>query len=269
MIAVSLDPWIVIAQIVNFLLLVWLLKRFLYEPVRKVIAERDARLQNLRRNAEEREAAAQAEEQRYKGLAAGLEAEQRRLLAAAAARAQEERERLLAEATKSVAAARDEMYEQLRIERADVAAEIRQGIVREACASAGKIMTELSGVSIVDAVIDAWGRRLAELQPPELGDAEDLPIEVRTSFELPPDRHDRLRSMVDAWIGDGATRPISFVHDPTLILGIEITVTGERIGWSARDLLESVEERALARIGRGPGKDVAYDGETAGSTGHA
>jgi len=34
----------VIAQIVNFLILVWLLKRFLYKPVLKAIAEREQKI---------------------------------------------------------------------------------------------------------------------------------------------------------------------------------------------------------------------------------
>ena len=253
----NVDPWIVIAQIVNFLLLVWLLRRFLYEPVVKVIAERDARLQASRRRAEEREDAARAEEDKYKEMAARLEAERRQILQEAAAHADRERERLLAEARSVAAKAREEMYDRLRAERSEVEAQIREGIVREACASAGKIVTELTGTSVSDALIDTMERRLAGVHPPTSSDkALDIPIEIRTSFEPQPAQRERLRSMVESWIGSGATPELSFVQDPTLVLGIEISLVGERVSWSARDVLESVVEGALTRMRPGDGSEA-------------
>jgi F-type H+-transporting ATPase subunit b len=39
-----IDPFTVGAQILNFLILVWLLRRLLYGPITRVMAEREARI---------------------------------------------------------------------------------------------------------------------------------------------------------------------------------------------------------------------------------
>ena len=52
-----IDPFIVIAQIINFLILVVLLKRFLYQPITKAM---EARAQRIERQLEEAERLADA-----------------------------------------------------------------------------------------------------------------------------------------------------------------------------------------------------------------
>ena len=251
----NVDGWTVLAQVVNFLLLVWLLKRFLYEPVQKVIAQRQARLLEERRAAEARAAAARAEEEKYKELVARLEAERRQILEQAAAQAEKERERLLEQAAQEVAAARDQMYERLRAERAELEGQIRRGILQEASRAAEKILAELAGVAIADALIDALERRIASLPPLEIhSQGTAVPVEVRTSFEPTPDQRERLRALVARWTGREQAQ-VSFVHDRGLILGVEIAGAGESVSWSARDVLESIEGAAFPRLGSGPGAE--------------
>jgi F-type H+-transporting ATPase subunit b len=51
----------VIAQVINFLLLVWLLKRFLYKPILKAIDEREGKIASQIKDAEEKEKTAKKE----------------------------------------------------------------------------------------------------------------------------------------------------------------------------------------------------------------
>src|SRR5262249_16867757 len=55
----KIDWFTVIAQVINFLILVWLLKRFLYQPVLRSIDEREKKIANQLKEAEDREAAAE------------------------------------------------------------------------------------------------------------------------------------------------------------------------------------------------------------------
>lgn len=258
----NLDGWTVLAQILNFLLLVWLLKRFLYQPVRNVIEEREARLQKLRQEAEAQVEAARAEEQKYKELAARLEADRRRLLDEAVREAERERERLIAEAQREVAAAKEEMRSRLRAERSRLEGDIQAGIVSEVCAAAGKILHELTGLTIAEALIDAVEAKLAPLPPPAvLNGVAKSALEVRTSFEPTPDQLSRLRSLVEQWTKESELE-IAFVHDPTLRLGVEIAGAGEIVSWSARDLLDSIAATALAGIDNNIA-DERFDAEDA------
>jgi len=68
--------WItVVAQIVNFLVLVWLLQRFLYGPITRAMKNREKRIENRltearqERNEAEDEAEAYRQKQRQLGLA--------------------------------------------------------------------------------------------------------------------------------------------------------------------------------------------------------
>ena len=244
----NLDGWTVLAQIVNFLLLVWLLKRFLYEPVRKVIEDREARLLRQREEAKQQAEAARAEEQRYKELSVALEAERRRILDEAVREADRERRRLIEEAQREAAAAKEEMLQRLREEKARLEAEIHRSIVGEACVVAGKVLQELTGVAVAEALIDAVGQKLMPLPPPApLEGVEEGALEIRTSFEPTEDQESRLRFIVEQWTGRTSLE-IAFVHDPSLQLGVEIAWGGEIVSWSARDLLQSVAAEALASI---------------------
>ncbi|MCA1796368.1 MAG: hypothetical protein LC645_02300 [Geobacteraceae bacterium] len=54
-----IDNFTVIAQLINFLILVWLLKRFLYQPVLRAVDAREARLQEQQQQAQEEQNQAQ------------------------------------------------------------------------------------------------------------------------------------------------------------------------------------------------------------------
>ena len=56
----------VIAQIVNFLILVWLLKRFLYKPILKAIDERERKIESQLKDADDRESNAKMEQDEFK-----------------------------------------------------------------------------------------------------------------------------------------------------------------------------------------------------------
>jgi len=265
---VNLNGWTVLAQIFNFLLLVWLLKRFLYEPVRKVIEERESRLQRVRAQAEEQVEAARAEEQKYRELAARLEADRRRILDEAASQAEQERVRLIEAAQKAVAAAREEMYQRLRTDKEQLESEIRKGIIDAACTSAGRILQELAGTTIDDALIDAVERKLTPLSPPAPVEGPfDGALEIRTSFAPTEDQQGRLRFIVEQWTGKTSLET-TFVHDPSLVLGIEIAGTGEIVSWSARDFLESIAGSALVSLENSDSyRDQAVDPSHAGAAG--
>jgi F-type H+-transporting ATPase subunit b len=69
----GVQPILLLAQIVNFLVLLWILNKLLYKPILKVLEERKAKIAEGLKNAEEIE----------KRLAATTEEEEKRILAAA------------------------------------------------------------------------------------------------------------------------------------------------------------------------------------------
>ena len=99
--------WITVsAQVVTFLILVWLLRRFLYRPVMDAMGRREARIGERLEEARVREQAAEREEHSYREQREALHRRREELLEQAKAEAQGEKKRLLDDARSAVPPAR-------------------------------------------------------------------------------------------------------------------------------------------------------------------
>ncbi len=95
-----IDWFTVIAQVINFLILVWLLKRFLYKPILHAIDEREKGIATQLAQAEAKKAEAQQERDDFQHKNEAFDQERAALLKKATDEAQAERQRLLDEARK-------------------------------------------------------------------------------------------------------------------------------------------------------------------------
>src|SRR3984885_2421104 len=95
-----IDWFTVIAQAVNFLILVWLLKRFLYRPILDAIDERKKGMASQLAEAEARTAQAQKERDDFQHRNQAFDQERAALVKKATDEANAERRRLLDEARK-------------------------------------------------------------------------------------------------------------------------------------------------------------------------
>lgn len=248
------DWTLIVAQVANFLILVWLLRRFLYNPVKRVIAERERRIDETRRRAAEQMEAARAQEAAYREKAAEIEAEKERILSEAAAAAEAEKTRRLEAAAAEAEKVRFEMLRALQEERRELEQRLREDLVSQTCATAGKVIHDLTGLELANALIAKAQQALEEAPGPNGSPkAGGGPLEVRTSFPPTEEQMARLERMARRWAGDGGALEVVFSEDPSLLLGIEFVGDGESVSWSARDRLAEIEGRALAALGEADG----------------
>ncbi len=78
-----IDWFTVLAQVANFLILMWLLKRFLYKPILRAIDDRETRIAETLRQAEEQKKAAESEHAVLRSRNEALDIERVHLLAQA------------------------------------------------------------------------------------------------------------------------------------------------------------------------------------------
>ena len=107
----------VFAQAINFLILVWLLKRFLYKPILQAIDEREKRIAAQLADAEAKKADAQKERDDFEHKNQVFDQERAALLKKAMDEASAERQRLLDEARRDADAFRAKRQEALRTEQ--------------------------------------------------------------------------------------------------------------------------------------------------------
>lgn len=286
-----IDPGIIVAQIINFLLLIWLLQRFLYKPVRRVIAQREEAIRKRQEQAAAAEEQARQAHAAYTERLQELERAREDMLNAAEEDARRERARLLAEVAQEAKEARARFEEAFALEQRRMETALQERIIGQAVAASGRILSSLADVALNDAVIGTLERRLAEgtegLGPIAASPAADamavLAVDVRTSFEPTSEQRLRLQTLAvrlvekaqGGWSAagpadgeggqEGAVHPhVRFHVDPSLVLGVQLEFGGTSISWSAADFLYELEHDALTalRDAAGNGKPAAGEAAT-------
>lgn len=241
-----IDWFTVVAQIVNFLILVWLMKRFLYQPILDAIDAREKRIAAELADAEGKKAEAATEREEYRRKNGEFDRQRAELLNKTMGEAAAERQRLLDEARKDAEALRAKLQDAMRGEYRVLREEIARRAQAEAFAIARKALMDLSGASLEERMVDVFIRRLRELGSEEkqklvsMLKSQPVPVLVRSAFGLTPAQRASIEDVVGGTLA--AEIQVSFEIAPNLVGGIELTMQGEKIAWSIADYVASLEK---------------------------
>jgi F-type H+-transporting ATPase subunit b len=242
----SLD-WVTIgAQALNFLILVWLMKRFLYKPILHAIDAREKRIATELANADQKKAEAQKESDEFRHKNEEFDQQRAALLRKATDDAGAERQRLLDEARKAAAAFSSKRQEALRNEEHELHQAISHRTQQEVFAIARKALTDLATTSLEERLGEVLLRRLREMDGRAKASlAEALkttsdPALVRSAFDLPAEQRAAIQNALNETFS--AEIHIRFETAPDLISGIELTSNGQKVAWSIKDYLASMEK---------------------------
>jgi F-type H+-transporting ATPase subunit b len=239
-----IDWFTVAAQAVNFLILVWLLKRFLYKPVLAAIDEREKRIATQLQDAEKKTAEAAKEQTDFLDKKEEFEHQRSALLLEATNRAKTERTKLLEKARLDAEELRSKLEKTVHDEIDNLNQKISKLAVQEVFSIARKTLADLADVSLEERVTNIFIRRLHELngkQTEELKAAlhsSTRPVLVRSAFELASPQKEAIGTALKAVLGEATD--IGFETKPDLISGIEFTANGQKIAWSITDYLKSL-----------------------------
>ena len=238
----------VCAQAINFLILVWLLKRFLYKPILHAIDERERGIAAQLAAAEAHKALAQKERDQFQHKNQVFNQERAALLKQATDLASVERQRLLGEARNDADALRAKRQAALRTEQVNLNQEIVGWTQKEVFAITRKVLADLASTSLEERMGDVFVRRLSALTGAaraELTDAfntSNHQVSVRSAFDLPSAQKIAIECAVNETFGPDAR--VQFEMAPVLIGGIELSVNGRKIAWSIADYLATLEKSA-------------------------
>jgi F-type H+-transporting ATPase subunit b len=257
----QIDWLTVAAQIVNFLVLVWLLKHFLYGPVTRAMARREERIAERVQSAREREDAAERERERLHERMDRLEDRRDAVLEQAREEADGEKQRLLEEARADVDDKREQWRQQLRDEQDAFLKQLRRQTAEGFAALARKALSDLADVRLEDRMFDTLDKQLAGLDDDERQQFRNArELVVSTSFALEDDRRGRLRDLIQQHLGDG-TKP-DFEQDKALVCGIALTADGRRLAWSLADYLDGFERKLTAHLDQRQRESADTESET-------
>lgn len=265
-----IDWFTVIAQVINFLILVWLLKSFLYKPILDAIDAREERIARELADADAKRAEAQQERDTFQNKNEAFEQQRAALMSQATEEAKTERLRLLDEAWQASDALRTKRQDAQRNDAHNLNQTISRRVQQEVFAIARKTLTDLAGTSLEERMGEVFIRRLREMDEQEkkgldmsLKTATE-PALVRSAFDLPEAQRAAIQNALNETFS--AEIHIRFETAPDLVSGIELTTKGQKVAWSIADYLVSLE-RSVDELLKEKGKpEVKAEPKTEQST---
>lgn len=246
----QVDWFTVGAQIVNFLVLVYLLKRFLYAPIVNAMDRREKRVTDRLREAQERQEAAEERESEFQRKEDELEEQRQELLAEAREEAEHRRKELLDEVRGEIEEVRRRWRKEIDREKESFVRELRGQAASWITVASRRAFRELVDVDLEERVVVAFQERLRKLPSEErerlaeaIRSAEE-PVRVVTTFELSETQRESLRETLKEETGEEVD--LRFAESADLVCGIELRTPGTALAWSldafAGELEESLQE---------------------------
>lgn len=235
-------------EIVNFLVLIWILKRFLYKPVLAVIERRKVGIEQTLAQADEKQQQAAALREQYEGRVADWEQERRQAREKLASEIATERDRRLKELQAELADARQKAAVADERCRADAARRLEEHALQQASRFAARLLELGAGpdtqARLIDLLIDDLQGLSDEQRTRLRNGAGEAPttIELVSAHPIEDDRQARLEQALTEVMG----KPLPFDRrqDPALLAGVQITIGAWLLGANLRDELQGFTELA-------------------------
>ncbi len=247
-----IDWFTVSAQLLNFLILVWLLKRFLYKPILHAIAAREKLIATKLADADANKSEAQKQREEFRLKNEQFDRQRTASLDKMTEEVNVERQRLLDAARQEADALSAKRQEALRKDAHNLNQTIASQTQQEVFAIARKALADLASTSLEERLGEVFIGRLRALE----GKAKNSlavalktaaePALVRSAFALPEEQRAAIQNALNETFSTEIQ--VRFETAPELISGIEFSTNGLKVAWSIADYIASLEEGVSALL---------------------
>lgn len=242
----------VIAQVINFLVLVWLLKKFLYKPILNAIDEREKKIAAQIKDADDKKAAAIKEQDDFKKKNEDFDQQKKGLMDKVVADSNTERDKLLEAAKNDANTLRSNLEKSAKENQENQNEAIAQKTQKQVFDITRKALTDIASISLEEQSANTFIKRLNESKDVEKKQFIDAfksngnAILVRSAFDLPEKQREEINNAVDTILG--TKTQLQFKTTPELISGIELTTNGYKLAWSFSEYLNSLEKNIAEKM---------------------
>lgn len=243
----NIDWFTFIAQIVNFLILLALLRHFLYGPIQNIMNQREDEVRSRLEEARQKLVEAEEKGVRYQKKIDEFENQKETLLKTAHNEAEQKKSELIAEARKEVENMRNKWIESVKNEKESFYSELYQQTAEKIVDIVERIIRDLSNQDLEKVTIDKFLEKIR--QAPALNHKKGIEsslsygkgeISVVSNFQLSEAQKKRI---VEALHDFFATEiSVSFSTSKLLGFGIEVRMPGWKLGWNAISYLSDLEK---------------------------
>lgn len=248
----TVDWFTLVAQILNFLVLVWLLKRLFYDRIIGAMDAREAGIASRLEEAARAREAAETEAGQYRARNRAFDQQREQLLERAGEEAEARRQALLEDARLQAGKAHEQWLRTLEHERQGMLQDFRERVGQHVLTLAGQGLKELADADLEAQMLKVFTQRIRDLDPEQheaiiatIRDS-DNEVEVRTAFALGTQAQEALVATLGEHSGGNVK--VRFDTDPQLICGIELRARSHRLAWSLDSYLEGLEARVFETL---------------------
>jgi len=236
------------AQIINFLILVALLRRFLYGPIVAAMEKREENIAAQIEEAERERERAEEEAETYRRERQSIEARREELLAEAREAAAQRRQELIDEMRAEVETQRDGWQAAVQREKDAFLRALRERVGEHIFRVIRRALADLADVELEQHVVDVFASRLRSVAPEviETSLADSREMVIHSAFELSDETRERLADILQQQVGNHVA--LRFDVNADLISGILLKTGDYQLGWNLRDYLSLLEERVVEAL---------------------
>jgi F-type H+-transporting ATPase subunit b len=245
---VLINWFTVFAQIVNFLILVVLLKYFLYDRIIRAMDERERRIRAHLEEAERKKEEAKVEAESFRAKNREFEEKREDMLSQVKTEADGRRTELIQQTRTEIDHLRKRWQGTIQRERESFIRELRLMATRQVYAVARRALEDLADENLEVRAIEVF---ISELRKQAEASGDDLAeflsksegtLTVTTAFEIPDNTRKRIIQLLRRHASSQVD--VTYEASSNLILGIELQSQGRRISWSLDNYLETLEDSA-------------------------
>jgi F-type H+-transporting ATPase subunit b len=252
-----IDGFTVGAQLLNFVILVWLMKRFLYQPVLSAIAAREEKIAAELADAATTQAQAKQQQDTFEQKNQAFDEQRTDMLQQARDTAKAEGERLQAQAREEADAASTALAKALQADEQRLRNDLTRHTQQQVFDITRRVLGDLASVGLEQQVCEVFVQRLQAMT----GAARDTlahalkaatqaePALLRSAFALPAAQQAAVQTALDDTLGQPI--PLQFETAPALVFGMELSAHGQKLAWSMSDYLATLSSGLPeARLGQ-------------------
>ena len=241
-----IDWFTVVAQVINFLILMGLLKYFLYNRILRAMDEREQHLASLRLQAETKESEATQEAESHRRAIQKLEEERNQILTLARQAADQHQRELIQQARQEVDDTRRNWYESIEHEKSAFLEDLRRRTVTQVYEIARRALKDLANEDFEQHLVDVFLSRFQNMEESQWKILNEsiqngqTPLEVLSAFPLSPSMGKKIVSALQERLGE--TVNITFNVSSSVIGGIELKGAGHTVAWNLEEYLDSLHD---------------------------
>ena len=247
-----IDWFTVGAQVVNFVILVWLMKHFLYKPILNAIDAREKLIASELADANAKKAEAEKERADFENKNKAFDDQRSALLSKATGDAKDEGAQLLDKARKDADSLRDTQAAALQSDHAKMGSQITRMATEEVFGIARKALSDLATVSLEERMGEVFTRRVHQMN----GKDKELlaaalktssePAVVRSAFAMPAEQQAAIQNALNETFS--AVVRVRFETAGDAICGIELSANGQKVGWSIATYISALDQKIGALL---------------------